>query len=103
MRDQIAWLDEATHVLNNVAEGKTAPSDAADRIKELGREAIEIGERKQALSSDATPQELQATTNEYAEQVGQSLQNYLQAVERVTKSGKMTGELTSALENIDSP
>ncbi len=103
MRDQIEWLDEATSVLNNVAEGTTSSSEAAAKMKALGRQCEDFYERKEALSADATPEELLATTQQYAEHVAESFQKYLQAVEKVKESGKMSEELTSALENMDAP
>ena len=100
MRDQTAWLKQATVILNEVADEKITPEKAAGRIKELGKESKEIAERRRALSANATPEEL-AATKPFADQVEHSFQEYLDAVKRVTEAGKMNEELTKALENID--
>lgn len=100
MKDQIAYMDRITGVLQKVADGSMSSAEAAGKIKELGKQGDEFMERKARLNRDASPEELQAVVEKYSKESGETLMRYLEALEKLSGSGRLTRELSEAIANM---
>lgn len=97
MKDQLAWTNEVSEVLNQVADGSLSSSEAAEQLKELGKQGEEFVERKEALYQDANKEEIQAVAEKYREEMTEAMKGMMQAMQKVVTSGRMTRELQQAM------
>lgn len=100
MRDQLAWTNEVSEVLNQVADGSLSSADAAEKIRELGTKGEDFMERKEALYQDASKEKIQATAEKYRDEMTEAVQGMMKAMQNVVTSGRMTRELQDALANM---
>lgn len=100
MKDQLAWTNEVSEVLNQVADGSLSSADAAEKIRELGTKGEDFMERKEALYQDASKEKIQATAEKYREEMTGAVQGMMEAMKNVVTSGRMTRELQDALANM---
>lgn len=103
MKDQIAWMEDMTAVFNSVADGSLSSSEAAERIKELGKDGEDFMNRKAVLNKDLSPEDTQKLMDKYSSELSTALKNYMTAMQNVVKSGRMTKELSEAVENMKQP
>lgn len=100
MKDQIDYLGEMTEVLNKVADGDLSSSEGAEKIKALGKKGDEFMERKKVLNEDLSPEEGEKLMKKYQDESMAAFKEYMAAVQKLAKSGRMTQELTEAIENM---
>lgn len=100
MKDQVAWMNETTEILNQVADGSMSSADASSKIKKLGEDADEFMRRKEVLNKDLTPERMRELVKEHQQETSQAFGEYLKAVEKLSRSGRMTKELGEAISNM---
>lgn len=100
MKDQISWMNETTAILEKVAAGSMSSADAAGKIKKLGEDAEEFMRRKETLNKGMPPEKLQELATKYREETGQAFKEYMIAIEKASRSGRMTQEIGEAIENM---
>lgn len=100
MKDQLAWTNEVSEVLNQVADGSLSSSDAVEKIKKLGKEGEEFVKRKEALNKDVDKEEVQAVAEKYRDEMTEAVQGMMKAMMKVVSSGRMTEELQDAMTNM---
>jgi len=103
MDDQVSWIKEMTDTLNDVADGKISSSKATQKIKTLGKQGEKFVERKTALNKSASPEQLVEAAKEHSKETGQAFRGYMEAVSKLSASGRMTRELADAIENMKTP
>lgn len=103
MDDQVSWIQEMTDTLNGVAEGKISSSEASQKIKTLGKQGEKFVERKKALNKTVSPEQLMEVAKKHSKETGQAYKGYMEAVSKLSASGRMTQELADAIENMKSP
>lgn len=103
MNDQVSWMEEMTETLNGVADGTLSSSEAAERLEALGREGEEFVARKQKLNEGASPEEMIEVAKKHSEEVGKAFQDYMEAMTKLSASGRMTRELSEAIANMKTP
>ena len=101
MEDQLDYIEEMASVLDDVSEGGNA-SDAAEKIKALGKEGDEFMERKKELFADADPEALDKLTKKYAKRSQESARMLMLSIQKLEKSGRATPELKDAILNMKS-
>ena len=101
MKDQLDYMEEVAGVLDEVSDGGNA-SEAAEKIKELGKKGDEFMERKTALFGEAGDADLQQLTEKYSERARESARKMMEAIQRLEKSGRVTAELQEAIINMKS-
>lgn len=102
MNDQISWIEDITDILNDVADGTISSSDAATKLEKLNEVADKIAERKVKLNVDMSPEELQKQAEKYKDELSNSFKEYIAALSKLRNSGRLTQELTNALQNMES-
>lgn len=101
MDDQLSWMEDVTKILNQAADGEVSSSDAANKIRVLGKQGDEFMERKKVLNESVSQDQIDEITKKYSKRSIQAFQNYIQAIERLTNSGRMTNEISEAISNIN--
>ncbi|MDX1679726.1 MAG: hypothetical protein R3242_03250 [Akkermansiaceae bacterium] len=100
MKDQLAWTQDVTEVLEKVASGDMSASDAAEKMQKLGEEGEDFVKRKEALNKDVDPEELKKVAEKYQDEMMEAISAMMKAMMEVQASGKMTPELQGALGNM---
>jgi len=100
VKDQLAWTNEVSEVLNKVADGKLSSSEAAEKIRKLGKQGDEFMKRKEVLYKDIKPEEVRELTEKYKDELSESVKGLMNAMQNVVKSGRMTEELQEAMVNM---
>lgn len=98
MKEQISWMKDVTKVLNKVADGNLSPAQAAEKIDQLGRAADKIKKRQAVLFEDLSPEESYAIMHEYTGETSEAMQKFMEAMQKVVSSGRMTKKLSEAIE-----
>lgn len=100
--DQLEYIDEMTEILNKVSDGSLSSAEAAKKIKAHGKKGDDLMERKEKLKKDLTPADEKALMKKYEDKSMKSFQNFMKAVTKLSESGRMTKELSDAIENMKS-
>ena len=95
-------MEDLTEVLNDVADGKASSAEAAEKIKELGRKGEEFMQRKATLNEGVSGEELMELGKKYSDGMSEALRKQMEAISRLAGSGRMTAELSEAIENMKS-
>lgn len=98
--DQIDWMEEITAVFNGVADGSLSSEDAAEQIRDLGKEGEEFMKRKAELFKDATPEDLKDLISGNAAEAAKASQEMFQAMQKAVDSGRLTEEISEAMQRI---
>ena len=100
--DQIEYMEEITEIINKTADGDLSSSEAAEEIRDWGEKGSELKDRAIALREEMSEEELEIEAKKLAEDYGErqmkAFTNYMQAVKRLEKSGRMTQEITDAIQ-----
>jgi len=100
MKDQLAWTNDVTEVLNSVADGSLDASDAAKKIRKLREKGEDFMRRKEVLNKDLTAEDARQIAEKYRKDMGKAIQDMMNAMAKVATSGHMTTELQDALLNM---
>lgn len=101
MKDQFEYLEEMASVLDDVSEGGSA-TDAAKKIKALGKKGDEFVERKKKLFDGADPEEILKLTKKYEAKSVAAARELMKSIQKLEKSGRATAELQNAIMNMKS-
>ena len=100
MDDQLDWMEEMTEIINEVADGDLSSSDAAAKIKKLGKEGDDFMKRKEALNKDRSSEDLAELQKKYGKRSGEATMNFIKAIQKLKQSGRATNELSEAMQNM---
>lgn len=101
MSDQISWMGKITTILNKVADGDLSSSDATAQLNELNEEADKFAERRVKLDADMTADDLLKQVDKYKGELTGTFKEFMAAADKLSKSGRMTQELSDAIENMN--
>jgi len=100
MQDQVDMLNDMAEVVEEVADGSLSSSEAAEKFADFKKEGADIMERKKVLMKDISDEEGKELREKYSKDSGKAMMRYMEAVEKLGKSGRMTKELQEAVENL---
>lgn len=95
-------MEDATEILNKVADGSMSSSDATKKINALGEKAEKLRKRSETVMKDISPEEQKALSEKYEEKTMKAFREFMQASLKIQQSGRGTKELLDALERIGS-
>lgn len=101
-KDQITWMEDMTEIFNGVADGDLSSSQAADKIRSLGKEGEEFMARQEKLNQGTSKEELEKIRQKHSKEFQVAFKNYMKAVQKLTQSGRMTKELSDVVQNMKS-
>ena len=98
--DQLSYIEDLTEIMEDVADGKLSSSEAAEEIKDWGKKGDKLIERKKALNDAATEEELKVLAKKYEKRSMDAMKDYMAALQKLQKSGRMTKEVQEAIMNV---
>lgn len=100
MRDQIAYMDEMSTILEKVADGSMSSADATRKLEKWNEKGAAIKVRKTTLNAKATPEQLEALGKKYQEEAMKSAGRMMASMQKLQTSGRLTPELARAASNL---